>query len=116
MKKSWDDWSDFELSVAVAELISEDGAIDIRGGEVNIHQYHNELCVGWRSFSVNNWADMGQLIVGNEICICKVGDNWMASNLKPSELGDYQVHTFKYHKNPLRAATIVFLMMKGVKP
>lgn len=52
----------------------------------------------------NNPSDAWPIILANKICInnfCKFG--WCSD----SELGDYV-----YHENPLRAAMIVYLMMK----
>lgn len=50
----------------------------------------------------NNWSDAGPIIVENKICLLSLNDKWRA-------------HDFKYmaeHKNPLRAAMIVFLEMQ----
>ena len=49
-----------------------------------------------------NWSDAGPIIVENQICLLSLNDKWRA-------------HDFKYiaeHKNPLRAAMIVFLEMQ----
>lgn len=61
----------------------------------------------WRYFNpCNNPADMWPLIVDNSISVFPFGGHgvWMARHGNFSSL----------HKNPLRAAAIVYLMMKEV--
>lgn len=88
--KTWDDWSDKEVSDSVAKIYSNS-------------YLTRDYC--------SSWADMGPLIVAEKIALYpNKREEWCADcYYKSIDIG----HT---HKNPLRAAAIVFLMMKGVKP
>lgn len=53
---------------------------------------------------LGSWADAGPIIQGNRISVIEQGDRWCADGRGASPV---------YDKNPLHAAMIVFLMMKG---
>ena len=66
-----------------------------------------------------NWGDAGPVILENKISMCThlLGDgSWSAKHdvvVLRQENGTIMVHSFtSNNKNPLRAAMIVFLMMK----
>lgn len=113
--KTWDDWSDFELSKAVAKIVAHDGKVEVGNSVVHIHQYHNGVCIGWKTFDINSWADMGPVTEKHHISLMQPDeddDRWNAIHWCDGGECMYD----EYHKNPLRAAAIVFLMMNGVKP
>ena len=109
--------SDFEINKAVTlyqlglehlELDCVDGALlyfEVDGSESNLTVL--DYC--------NNPSDAWPIIVDNKIGVSPHGEKWMANNFNPSSVGSYQVQTMSYDKNPLRAAMIVFLMMREAK-
>lgn len=108
--KNYADMTDTEINFAVARIVSTDGVVERNdlGNVVLIHDYHNGICLGWKSVDYcNNWADSGPVIFENKVTIFSPNDThddslWMA------ELGEFHF----FNVNPLRAAMIVFLMMK----
>lgn len=61
----------------------------------------------WEWFDpCNSWADAGPIIQENKINLNSVPQGWVAS-----DNGGHDSNYFP-HQNPLRAAMIVFLMMK----
>lgn len=86
--------------------------LKVKHGEVGVIALHNDsakLITNEQTFSfdVNNWADAGPVIEENNIWI------------QPDMIGDGLWHCYdredefhSKHANPLRAAMIVFLMMK----
>ena len=65
----------------------------------------------------NSWADAGQIIAENKISIHapRLGERWLTEYTgSDDDVNDgFSVDYFEYHhQNPLRAAMIVFLMMK----
>jgi len=109
--KTWDDWSDFEVNYAVADACgmvvdgcygdSDAVAAGVTGdGDIKPADY------------CNNWADIGPLIQRELITLDYLdGFGWTAT---PAFNGGSI--EFSCYASPLRAAAIVFLMMKGVKP
>jgi len=105
--RTWDDWSDKEVSDGVAKIVGTYSEF------CSTHDY------------CNSWADMGPLMFDWDISIFRdVSTNpkvftavpkgwWSVGNGFVSSLGIDIGYT---HPNPLRAAAIVFLMMNGVKP
>lgn len=90
--KTWDDWSDADLSFSIKVLL-------------------NDASIGNVRFDINNWSDMGPIIVDNGISIYyNKRMYWLADTYVTHE----NVHAID--KSPLRAAAIVFLEMNGVKP
>lgn len=103
--------SDFEISRLVGDVLGVQWA--------NLDENYHELCYwpelddGLRIFDpCNNPADAWPIIVENGITLAFQDGNWWADNLA------YWVDGFEWSiggiidKNPLRAAMIVFLMMK----
>lgn len=125
--KTWDDWSDFDLSLAVAKINYPETA-SIWVGRVAV-SFSDASAGGFdvRYFDINSWADMGPIIVDSGISLIKLIDGYQAI----SNSWDYIDITDRDgindccigneaamygHKNPLRAAAIAFLMMNGVNP
>lgn len=108
---TWDDWSDKEIGLAVAAVIKDvKGWVIAKGGSelYNLSPDGMSYC-SVKVVDINNPADMWPIIVENKISIEYLQDGkWGAT------IGNY-CHIDKFN-NPLRAAAIVFLMMKGVKP
>lgn len=104
--KDYSEMSDYEIDKAVAKIVSTDSYVESYDeNRVLIHDYHNGVCLGWKTFNpCNNPSDMWPLIVENRIWI------------QPDMVGDGYWHChnedlWSKDKNPLRAAAIVFLML-----
>ncbi|SER29050.1 Protein of unknown function [Rosenbergiella nectarea] len=89
---NYQEMSDHEISCEVGRKISFADYIMARNGQVN-------YC--------NSWADAGPIVQENRISLFASDDDvkWMAQFINHKN-----VHM---DKNPLRAAMVVFLMMKG---
>lgn len=122
--KTWDDWSDLDVSNKITELKNN--------GDMSRHIKINGLWHFSCSYVVqgikfadiggnfkwipcphycNNPLDIWPIIYNNGMSIQapdEYFDEWHASKLG--------VNISYCHKNPLRAAAIVFLMMNGVNP
>lgn len=113
--------SDFEINKLVAKRTQKVGDFTQARGLTFIHEYGNPvadfgaLCLGWKEFDpCNNPADAWPIIVDNGISLeCVIVNRhektWRAQ-FKPA----YVKHHAN-HKNPLRAAMTVFLMMQEKK-
>lgn len=134
--KTWGDWSDSEITIAVNSVTKKYHDVEIKkpGGDNDwIGDYagtrvNREVVLGWKGegadeevFSIdycNSWLDMGPLIVENGIELSPLfrGD-WCASYIKKYTYEEDPVYGIQCaHKSPLRAAAIVFLEVNGVKP
>lgn len=115
--KTWDDWSDFDLSFKVASLIK----LRLCNG-----QHYKPKVSFWNDdgyctmFNINNPADIWPIISENGICLIsptkgRKSSLWSASWNEDG--GKWSSGDIIFgDKNPLRAAAIVFLMMNGVNP
>lgn len=112
---NYEEMSDHEINTQVTSIIF--GCEKWSLSESNLSFYHcgldgsgfyEQLIIDY----CNNPSDAWPIIVGNGIGVTPHGEKWMANNFNPSNVGSYQVQTMSYDKNPLRAAMIVFLMMK----
>ena len=120
--KTWDDWSDFDISLAVAKFVAIDGLVESNGKSVHIPEYHKRICLGWKTFWVSNPADMWPIILQNDISLINdKGFYYATSNcyetFEPHGLGVADGYFYSKAKDKselLRAAAIVFLMMNGV--
>jgi len=111
---SYSEMSDFEINRAVTEIWRRVKVQphDVRLPEVPYAFYDGEeiyikdpdpLSGSWRQFNpCNSWSDAGPIIEKNRITLDSAPDVWFVRD-------DDHCHT---HKNPLRAAMIVFLMMQ----
>lgn len=108
--KTWDDWSDFDINLAVAKVLGfvvskeSHGHSDVEArGDDGYHAWFTiDYC--------NNWADMGPIIDEKRINLNAYDapeQGWTATS---------DTSFFVDSDNPLRAAAIVYLMMNGVKP
>lgn len=109
---TWDDWSDLQVTVKICEVYGINFEI-IQGVVICSvkHQGDNVISISGSVDYCNNPADTWPIIVDNNMWI------------QPDMVGDGFWHCYDCEeiatakdKNPLRAAAIVFLMMKGVKP
>ena len=111
---NYQEMSDIDISRAVGDIFKKDWA--------NLGNYYNPLYF-WRKGELevfdpcNSWADAGPIIQENGIGINRDEDDkaWCAGDFYPDvRLGTWDTYKCShYHKNPLRAAMIVFLIMKG---
>jgi hypothetical protein len=112
----YEEMSDFEINGKVAEFVI--GAIWFLEASKNSHSaifVTNHMGSGREFDPCNSWADAGPIIQSNYISIVEyvrhnpacVREEWWEAD----RFADMNVK----HKNPLRAAMIVFLMMKESK-
>lgn len=113
--KDYNEMSDFEINSIVAKFVSVDSQVECFDKQrVLIHDYHNGACLGWMTFDpCNNPSDMWPLIIENGICIHvdNIGENSYANTF---DSHGYCKKEF-YDKKPLRAAAIVYLMIKDAE-
>lgn len=114
--------SDFEINCSVARALGEVFTIPSKG-KVNHYLDVTDTtisllnCDGTRVERVivrdycNNPADAWPIIEGNYISTQFQQGNWMAS-VNPSQETGFRSACFIEKKSPLRAAMVVFLMMK----
>lgn len=116
---NYEEMSDLQINLLVANAIGVDAAENsgVVFGSVK-HEGDNVVSVIGVVDYCNNPSDAWPIITYNSIAIFETavagGDvSWVAAtNLDKSWLG-YGAEGFDcYHKNPLRAAMIVFLMMR----
>lgn len=116
---SYEDMSDLQINLLVANAIGVDAAENsgVVFGAVK-HEGENVVSVIGVVDYCNNPSDAWPIITSNSIAMFEAvlagGDEiWVATtNIDKSWLG-YGTGGFdSYHKNPLRAAMIVFLMMQ----
>lgn len=123
--KTWDDWSDFEINIAVADALGVFWhCAPHRNAEYKwLYSENYHLCDTKVNHSVelpmycSSPADMWPIIADSRISIetadiingeltweafCLFVDDWRSARHK--------------NANPLRAAAIVFLIMNGAKP
>lgn len=100
---NYEEMSDFEINKTVCLALG----YDVSGVTESINQMTDAV-----KDYCNSPSDAWPIIVDNEIGVTPHGEKCMANNFNPSNVGSYQVQTMSYDKNPLRAAMIVFLMMK----
>lgn len=120
--------SDQEINRLVGTLISRDSlSIIASDGNAVIHEYSDcgdfkGICLGWKVFNpCNNPAEAWPIIVENKISLnymvsesawCTHVDGLMTDGCWCWDIDPEHYHD---HVNPLRAAMIVFLMMKESK-
>lgn len=114
---NYSDMSDFEINKAVGKFFPELVIYNGDGKPVTLVSDPGATYTGVDFEEVefdpcNSWSDAGPIIMGNKICLsCYPNRNdWDAFTL--SDKGYAEETT--YDANPLRAAMIVFLMMKEV--
>lgn len=107
--KDYSAMSDFEINKAVARY--EFGSFETCEGEVYVDSKAdgaNVVPVSGVYDPCNNPANAWPIIIDNRIGFCSTADCWYAHD-------DGEFASFISDKNPLRAAMIVFLMMKDVE-
>ena len=117
--KTWDDWSDFDLSFKVAKLSmpSNDNIQELLGNVcTGAVSGHNADSYQFVYFDINKPADMWPIILENNIVVTPcVGAN-IGNATGYSEHQNPVISEFSDNSKALRAAAIVFLMMNGVNP
>lgn len=117
MEDKYKEMSDHELSSQILEIkVLEMGykawvrpTLPHNGGSTNAY------CADTlENFDINNPADMWPIIVENSIEISPLySGEWCVSCISEYTYEEYPIYSLWYSdKNPLRAAAIVFLMMK----
>ncbi|HDC4389216.1 TPA: DUF2591 domain-containing protein [Enterobacter cloacae] len=112
--------SDFEINGLVSKLTQRFGDFTQAGNKTFIHEYSDVghmkgICIGWKEFDpCNNPADAWPIIIENKVMLSPhcADDEWKAQiYLGRDDILDN--YASAWHKNPLRAAMIVFLMKQG---
>lgn len=117
--KTWKDWSDAEISKEVAALNGLTVGNKLTSMRNNSSATVNNGGGFWYEVDYcNNWLDMGPIIVEHGIELSPLfSGGWCASSIKYYTYEEDPVYGIQHvHKNPLRAAAIVFLEMNGFKP
>lgn len=111
--KSYADMSDNDINAAVASSLGVEFEQHESGIYVSIKRdIGNVVSITGIVDYCNNWADAGPVILENKIGIETTSSSceWMARTCS-TNMSNMMFRCSK-HKNPLRAAMIVFLMMK----
>ncbi|MCK6993091.1 MULTISPECIES: phage protein NinX family protein [Enterobacter] len=110
--------SDQEINAMVGKIVSKDGlSIIASDGNAVIHEYADcgefkGICLGWKVFDpCHNPTDAWPIIADNHIGIAPYPSEAFAWSSRHGMASDLSAED----KNPLRAAMLVFLMMKGKK-
>ena len=128
--KTWDDWSDEELSSEIMGVVhgeqvkhwclSDCGEYVYDCGPAGDQFYQVPV------LNINNWSDMGPIVAESGVSLIKLGGDYIAVGgqwdyIDISEHDDAEdccigANVIRYaHKNPLRAAAVVFLELNGIK-
>ena len=112
--KDYNEMSDFEINKLVAEKLGVDAKIeDGRSFTSKRHAGENVISVTTVTDYCNNPSDMWPLIVESKISILPWNEQMWQAWFTDSGLDGIKHRVFD--KNPLRAAAIVFLMIKDEK-
>ncbi|SUI52321.1 phage protein NinX family protein [Serratia marcescens] len=110
--------TDYEINGRVAKATQKIGDFTQARGKTFIHEHEDvgdfkNICIGWKEYDpCNNPADAWPIIVENKISIISMhsgGDGWQIDS------GEDEEFVLHQQSNPLRAAMIVFLMMKDAE-
>ena len=123
--KDYESMSDQQINQLVGTIVSRDGlSIIASDGNAVIHEYSDcgdfkGICLGWKVFDpCNNTADAWPILLENKISLnyMVAEEAWCAHVDGVMTEGcwcwDFDPEHHHDDKNPLRAAMIVFLMMK----
>lgn len=112
---NYEEMSDFEIDVAVAKATGLDVQYQSMRNDGRVLVVVKVDCGVERYYRIpdycSDWADAGPVIFESGISLCKPNsyrDEW--SCFRRDNIGF--VSNIVYHERPLRAAMIVFLMMK----
>ena len=140
--KTWDDWSDSQITIAVNDVTKKHHDVEIRKpdddndwiGDSAGTCVDKEVVIGWKGEGVdeevfiidycNSWSDMGPIIAKVGISLSHNIARVDADSLVYDKKFDNGFHIFRHEgamgdiseRAYLRAAAIVFLEMNGVKP
>lgn len=111
--KNYSEMSDFEINkaVAIAEGYPPEDCDYGWTGKPDVGvEWSEKTGYPTKSFNYcNSWADAGPIIEKSRISLRnRIDGNWMAEN-------EWGISFRALHDNPLRAAMIVFLMMRESK-
>ena len=124
--KTWDDWSDFEVNKAVANIVREPW-INMSKKEESESALHIIDCnggYGMRKHSYvdycNSSSDMWPIMISEEIIVGPSSEYKKHMAIGAAVIDEdcniCSDNIIYYHTNPLRAVAIVFLEMNGVRP
>lgn len=106
--------TDYEINGRVAKATQKIGDFTQARGKTFIHEHEDvgdfkNICIGWKEYDpCNNPADAWPIIAINRIgLIPNQSNGWYALTVYEDFVSD--------ESNPLRAAMIVFLMMKDAE-
>jgi hypothetical protein len=111
MTRDYSQLSDFEINKRLAELLGWKVVNDNPTPNKGLLVVSSEDQCRAIDYC-NSWADMGPLMVEHSISLNKIEDEWEAHNGEIDQGGLVVANIYLMHKNPLRAAAIVYLMME----
>ena len=117
--KNYTEMSDFEINGIISMHMNGFSWVEFVDGDDRHVKCGNDWSPGFYVVAVidycNNWADAGPVMLENKIGIetTSLSCEWMARTCS-TNMSNMMFRCSK-HKNPLRAAMIVFLMMKDAE-
>lgn len=119
--KDWNKFSDHEIDCMVVDAVGILSDCHIGKDRITRHCVDGEvLHQAYEVSYCKNWSYIGLMIDYHKISLLNDGDNWEAEITYMANVGAYQAleecSYFYTDKNPKRAAAIVYLISKGVKP
>lgn len=115
---NYDEMSDFDINIRVGKILH--GRCETEAAnQACIHDFAGThgICLGWKVFDpCNSWSDAGIIIKSHDISLIsrRANGEWKAE-LFLCRKDSFDNYATCFHKNPLRAAMIVFLMMQEEK-
>lgn len=128
--KSWDELSDLDINLKVAKFQYPTASVEkhklkptILDVDTKVETSSVEVGFDCLRYVINyceDWRYAGQLIDESKISLLNDDDKWEAEITYMANVGAHQTEEecshFYTHENPKRAAAIVYLISKGVKP
>jgi len=120
---TWNDWSDYKVNKLIAEYIYPDKIKLVKATKINVVDvwlpnggigFYKHEYVDYCNNPSDMWPIMMNYAIGTISESGKLIGATTSSQQYYEPYGDI-VYSYDHHK-PLRAAAIVFLMIKGVKP
>ena len=116
---NYEEMSDKEINIAVASAVGESPFVSKC---INFGGSESSVAVGFGNCMrtvdyCNRWEDAGPVIFDNGICLAspvKPRDEWIITWTIDGGLWSVNDITYR-HKNPLRAAMIVYLKMENAE-
>lgn len=128
--KNWGNVSDLDINIRIAKFQYPTASVEKYIPKPTILDIDTKLetssaVVRFNDLSyvinyIEDWRYAGQLIDESKISLLNDDDKWEAEITYMANVGAYQTKEecshFYTHENPKRAAAIVYLISKGVKP